>query len=383
MTRLSVVGGGLGGLVAAIAAREVGLEVVVYEAKGQLGGRARSTPEPRVANWGPHALYADGSLWAWLCERDLLPPVAKPPLRRPLLMRRHGELRRVPPLELLRGLARTHGRTAPVDRTYADWVTELAGPEVAHVLSHAAGVFSFDHDPGRLSAAFVHERMQRVYRVPSPARFVVGGWSTLVAGLERRARELGVAVETGARVNVLPEPPVVVALSPARSARLLGDPGLAGRGTRTALLDVALTRRRGDPYIVLDLDASGWIETYTFADASLAPAREHLVQAQAGLAPGEALDSGVARIEAVLDLGFADRRDRETWRRRAVVTDESGALDLPGATWRDRPAVARGDGVHLVGDMVAARGLLGEVSANAALAAVRAVTGRRDRAAVA
>lgn len=40
----------------------------------------------------------------------------------------------------------------------------------------------------------------------------------------------------------------------------------------------------------------------------------------------------------------------------------SGALDLPGATWRDRPAVDRGDGVYLVGDCVAAPGLLSEVA---------------------
>ena len=307
--------------------------------------------------------------------------MAKPPLRRPLLMRRHGELRRVPPLELLRGLARTRGRTAPVHRTYAEWVAELAGDGTAEVLSNAAGVFSFDHDPGRLSAAFVHERAQRVYRVASPARFVIGGWSSLVAGLEARARELGVAITTGARVDTLPEPPVVVALSPGAAGRLLGDPTLTGLGTRTALLDLAVTARRGDPYIVLDLDASGWIETYTFADPSLAPAGEHLVQAQVGLAPGETLEDGVARIETILDLGFAGWRDRETWRRRAVVTDESGALDLPGTTWRDRPPVERADGVHLVGDMVAAPGLLGEVSAHAALTGVRALTGRRVRAA--
>ena len=40
----------------------------------------------------------------------------------------------------------------------------------------------------------------------------------------------------------------------------------------------------------------------------------------------------------------------------------SGALDMPGTTWRDRPAVDRGDGVFLAGDMVAAPGLLAEVS---------------------
>jgi len=34
---------------------------------------------------------------------------------------------------------------------------------------------------------------------------------------------------------------------------------------------------------------------------------------------------------------------------------------MPGFTWRDRPAVDRGEGVFLAGDMVAAPGLLSEV----------------------
>ena len=50
---------------------------------------------------------------------------------------------------------------------------------------------------------------------------------------------------------------------------------------------------------------------------------------------------------------------------------QSGALDMPGTTWRDRPAVDRGDGVFLAGDMVAADGLLAEVSWASALEASR------------
>ena len=41
---------------------------------------------------------------------------------------------------------------------------------------------------------------------------------------------------------------------------------------------------------------------------------------------------------------------------------QTGALDHPGTTWRDRPAIDRGDGVFLAGDTVAAPGLLSEVS---------------------
>ncbi len=41
---------------------------------------------------------------------------------------------------------------------------------------------------------------------------------------------------------------------------------------------------------------------------------------------------------------------------------KTGALDHPGTTWRDRPAVDRRDGVFLAGDCVAAPGLLSEVA---------------------
>jgi phytoene dehydrogenase-like protein len=378
-TQLTIVGGGLGGLVSAIAAREAGLDVRLLESKRELGGRARSTPAPYVANWGPHALYADGPMWKWLDERGLARPSAKPPLRHALLFRQDGKLRRLPGRALTMAVARLRRTEAPADRSFADWAAELVGDEVATRVAHMAGVFSFDHDPGRLSAAFARDRLVRVTTIPSPARFVIGGWSALVARLVDRIIELGVRIETGARVHTVPDAPVVLAVPIATAADLLGDETLRWPGTTTALLDVGITARRGDPYVVWDLDDAGWVETFTYADPSLAPKGEHLVQAQTGLRPGESLDSGVRRVEAILDAGYPAWRERETWRRRARIQDDSGALDPPGTTWRDRPAVDRGDGVSVVGDMMAAPGLLSEVTHAAALSAVDAISGA-DRA---
>ena len=81
-THLTIVGGGLAGLVAAIAAREAGLDVSLYEARRRLGGRARTAPGAYRANWGPHVIYADGPLWAWLDRRGLARPVHRFPARR-------------------------------------------------------------------------------------------------------------------------------------------------------------------------------------------------------------------------------------------------------------------------------------------------------------
>jgi hypothetical protein len=126
--------------------------------------------------------------------------------------------------------------------------------------------------------------------------------------------------------------------------------------------------RRGDAFAVSDLDAPGWIERFTAQDPSLAPAGEQLVQGQFPVGPGER--------RQLLDLGFRGWRERVTWRREAVADGRTGAVDLPGRSWRDRPAVDRGDGVYLVGDQVAAPGVLSEVSFNSAVTAVSLILGR-------
>src|SRR3954447_7208666 len=94
--KVTVIGGGIAGLVASIAAAEAGASVTLHEAHRLLGGRARSTSGGFVANHGPHAIYADGPFWGWLRERRLTPPVARP-LVSGIRFRRGGTIRRTPP----------------------------------------------------------------------------------------------------------------------------------------------------------------------------------------------------------------------------------------------------------------------------------------------
>lgn len=88
---------------------------------------------------------------------------------------------------------------------------------------------------------------------------------------------------------------------------------------------------------------------------------------------------GIARAEDVLDLGFPGWRDRVEWRREALAAGRTGAVDRPGTTWRDRPAIDRGNGVYLAGDQVAAPGLLSEVSFNSGMEAALLALGRGEQ----
>jgi hypothetical protein len=266
-------------------------------------------------------------------------------------------------------------RRAPVDRDFHSWATEHHGPATARAVANFLGVVTYDADPGRLSAAFVWDLLQRVTAPRAPAvRWVVGGWSAVVDRMVTRARELGVTIVTSSRVDTLPAPPVIVATQLESARALLGDDGLVWESGRCALLDVGVVADRRDAFIVSDLDDAGFVERASGPDPSLAPPGHALVQAQMPLRPGEPRDAASARLEHLLDLGFPGWRDRVVWRRSGVAAGRSGALDLPGRTWRDRPAIDRGGGVFLAGDLVAAPGMRGEVSINSALVAARLAT---------
>jgi NAD(P)-binding Rossmann-like domain len=362
MDEIKIIGGGIAGLTAAITCAERGAEVRLFEAHERVGGRARSAEGLYKANLGPHAIYRGGVLWDWLCEHELMPPLARP-LLTGVRFHYEGAVHRTPPLSLIPPGLRLRGRVAPVDQDFRSWATDHGGARAADLLSSLAGVYTFHHDPGALSAAFVWERSERLLLTARPpARFIVGGWSMLVDALELHARSLGVEIVTGERVDALPESPVIVALELRDARKLLGDETLEWPSGHTVCLDLGLAERRGDPWIVSDLESAGWIERYSAQDATLAPAGEELAQAQMPIRPGENADGADARLERLLDASFEGWRERVRWRRRQVMDGRSGALDLPGTTWRDRPAIDRGNGVFLCGDQVAAPGCLSEVS---------------------
>jgi phytoene dehydrogenase-like protein len=384
MGEITIVGGGLAGLTAAIACAEGGGRVRVLEAHEELGGRARSMDGPYKANLGPHALLAKSPLWHWLGERDLIPPYARPPLSG-VRFRWRDDIRRVPAVGAAVAALRLRGRAAPADLDFRTWACEHIGSDGAEALARSAGVLTYYHDPGELSAAFVWDPVVRgLLSAPPSARFPIGGWSTIVTRMRDRALALGVEIQTGVRVDELPPPPVILAMELPDARALLDDDSLRWLSGKAVCMDLALRHRRGDPFVVVDLQETGWVERYTASDPSLAPEGEELIQAQMPIRPGESAEAAAERLERLLDASFVDWRGRETWRRRQVMDGRTGALDLPGQTWRDRPAIDRGGGVFLAGDMVAAPGVLSEIAWASAVEASRlALPHARDLKAVA
>lgn len=368
--QVTIVGGGVAGLVAAIRCAQLGSQVRLHEATGKLGGRARSADGPYLANYGPHALYGDGPFYAWLRRERLLPPLARPNVAT-IRVRVDGQVRRMPRSLILAAL-RLRG-TAPADLDYRTWASERAGARAVEAAIGLLSLPTFHHDPGALSAAFCQERFHRLIFGGSKVRYVVGGWNVLVDKLAERANDLDVQIETNSRVTELPQPPVILAVPLSAARNLLPDRELDAEGSRVVLLDIAVSKGGWSPRAVIDLTERLYVTRTSGPDPTVAPTGEDLIQSSAGLRPGESIEQATQRTEAVIDAGFPGSRGRETWRRRSLAESASGAIDLPGHTWRDRPAIDQDNGIYLAGDAVAAPGLLSEVSYNSASQAAKLV----------
>ena len=97
------------------------------------------------------------------------------------------------------------------------------------------------------------------------------------------------------------------------------------------------------------------------------------MQGVTGIREGEAPDAARRRIYGLLDAGFKNWRDRVVWERTGVTQAKVGPCDPPGSSWRDRPSIDRGKGRWLIGDHVAAPGVLSETCFESARVAAEGV----------
>ena len=128
MEDITIVGGGLAGMIAAIHVAEQGGRVTLHEAGSRLAGRARTDTGDYRVNFGPHALYRRCDFGDWLTATKLLPPVYYPSLTGMRLLA-GGRLRRFAP-GLLK-VMRSGNLEAPHEEDYRSWATRHFGPDVA------------------------------------------------------------------------------------------------------------------------------------------------------------------------------------------------------------------------------------------------------------
>jgi phytoene dehydrogenase-like protein len=363
---LTIVGAGLTGLTAAIEAAERGWQVTVAEAHSRPGGRARSLAAPFRANAGPHAIYVDGPWWAWLERRGLTPPIVEAP-GYASLVRAGGRLGPWP-AGLSKAIAALPAE-APAGESFRAWLLRHVDAKTAEAIVGVVFIPTFDHDPGRLSAAFARECLRRA--LAGGVRYVAGGWSTLVGLLAGRAASLGAQICTQTRVAALPAGPAILATSLATARQLTGDRSLAWPSARVATVDLGLRVDGGpDWFRVMDLDDRIYAARYSLADPTVAPPGHELVQISAACAPGERKTDAERRVQRLLDQSWPGWRAAVQWHRSSVRTHCTGAIDLPGTTWRDRPAVSRSAALTVATDQSAAPGLLAETGIAAAQLAI-------------
>ncbi|OZC78375.1 FAD-dependent oxidoreductase [Rhodococcus sp. 15-649-1-2] len=376
MKDVSVIGGGIAGLTAAVSCAEAGWRVTLYEAHSTLGGRGRATDGPYTFHDGGHVFYTGGNDYRWLRSRGFVTNLGWPSLSdlSHVGFRIDGTLRRTPPASMLRALSH-RWLTAPVDEDFDTWASRRWGSTTARQMANAIAVTTYDADTGRLSAAFVWNLLQRVLgpRIPT-IRWVRGGWQKVIDRMVSRASELGARLETRSRMVELPPGPTIVATELASARTLLGDQSLSWTSGHCVLLDLAVESSRSDGTTVFDLDEGGFHESYSMYDDSVAPSGQSLYQMQMPVRSGEPPSEARNRLERFADSVAPGYTHRTTFTRNGSARTRTGAVDLPGYTWRDRPSIHRGDGVYLVGDMVAAPGMRGEIAVNSALFAAQSIT---------
>lgn len=407
---VAVIGGGLAGLAAAAQLTGSGRRVLLLEAGGALGGRARTTEhDGYLLDLGPRALYR-GPTRALLARLGLLPHGGVPSLAGSHALH-EGAL--VPGYATVTGLLRT-GLLSPRERVA---VARLLG--LAHGRTRLGALSGLEWLSCRLPTHRAYQAVLALVRVSTylgraesvsadaiaahlaTARagvlYLDGGWQSIVDSLHGYLGSHGVRVRTGARATgieagrrvrvrlangrpVLARSVVLAGLSPRDTATLLDLPALAeqaGEPVHTACLDVALSRLP-DPRrtFVYGVDEPVYLSVFS-AVARLAPpggAVIHLAHYDAGA------DRRLARtrLESLLDTCQPGWRSHLVHQRFLPhMTTVSAAPDPRRGGLRGRPGpdLPGHPGVFLAGDWVGPSGMLADASvasANSAASRVEA-----------
>lgn len=404
--QIVVIGGGLSGLAAAATAARAGANVTLLEARGDEGGRARTTRRPSGAlfNEGPHALYAEMAGWQVLAELGITPTGKEPPAKGWGYYR--GRIDRLPATnldalrtglvglkakaQLGRLLARpTRAKRGDLSGSYADWIDrQVSAPDARALLEMIGRLTTYVDDPAQIAAEATVPQL--VGALTSGVRYLDGGWQQLVDSLRGAAEQAGAKLHTGAKTTKCcrtgdrftvgtgerdfdADAVILAAGGPRHAANVLGSLSTVVSGWETELrpaylssLDLHLARLpRSDHRAVFGLDAPLYFSTHT-PSARLAPEGGEVVHVAYY---GDPPEDPRGRLEAFCDEvqpGWRAEVIDERYGRKLVAGYGRPEPDT-GFAGRPGPAVPDCPGVFVAGDWVGPRGLL----ADAALASGR------------
>lgn len=398
---VSIIGGGLSGLIAAATLADKGLSVDLFERGEALGGRARTTEVGgALLNLGPHALYKKGALSRSLRRLGVRVRGRMPRARGALAFDERGlspflPLSRPGLLPSLLSFMFGHDSDR---RSIAERIEEL-GPE-ALLRGRAAAllrVSTYCDDAAALPANMALAQMK--LGLVGGVQYLDGGWQTMVDGLRDRALALGVRMHQDTRVEAV-EPsasgPIIrlsgggsirssqaiLAVSPSDALRLcpssaaLAEAKAQAKPLTASVLDVALDALpRPDHSFALGTERPLYYSLHS-RTAALGAGR-HVIHL-AGYGPGAPVSAEeLERFLDVLQPGWRAHLCARRYLPSIAVTHDYPRLGHRRASGQ----VADVPGLFVAGDWVGPHGMLSDAAAESAEAAAAAITSSARRAA--
>jgi hypothetical protein len=384
--QITVVGGGLAGLIAAVSLAKAGRAVRLLEQTRHLGGRAATTHQNGFClNLGPHAVYAGGALCKTLRDWNI-PFSGKPPAlgggaylvegsrtyafpydtSHLLLTGALGVGEKVQAASLLQSISKERGR----NRSVAQWLDDVSAKgRVRRLIETIITLSTYTRDMTALSADNALRQLRLA--LSTGVLYVDGGWESLVSGLETAAKKAGVAIETGVAVDALPDGPAVLAIPPAAVEKLTGIKLAEFVPVKLATLDLGLKELPAKAATFgLGLDRPLYFSVHSAA-ATLAPPGSAMVHIGKYLAAGEeGCRSELEQFADVLMPGWREQVVAARFLPNLVVTH---AL----STVQPRPEMDQLglDRVAIAGDWVGNDAMLADAAAQSALRAADWVNG--------
>lgn len=372
-----VIGAGLAGLAAAVAATRGGARVIILEA-GVPGGRARTeASEGFLFNQGPHALFRAGPGRPVLSRLGVRTRGHSPPLRGAQALIA-GRPRRFPAAQVGRVAARVVAASPRrwANASAAEWIGSLRlRGDTVMFLAAGVRVTTYAADLDRLPASVAITQLGAAVKGVS---YLDGGWAQLTGGLLSLASAAGAQLRTHARAEQVTGTPgawevhtvagairaaaVVVAPGrPAAAGRLLPagpDWGDLGPEVTAACLDLGL--HRPGARFVLGIDQPLYLSPHA-PPGDLAPPGGGLVHAMRYGARNAAEDrEQLWALVAAAGIRPGDVAV-ERFLPRMVVTSCLPALGQ-GLDGRPPVAIPGSPGLFLAGDWVGPQGWLSHAS---------------------